>query len=250
MKIIIIILIMFFYGCSLNTITPVGRDTKSFRATPAWSLVNALSKGNINKANKILRDDSTLVNFKEPNYGNSVLFWAVLNDYEQAVSCLLKHGANVNDRNNKAISILHICIQYTNCESDVLKLLLENQPSNNVSQIIKNEALFVAGGYCLDKAKLLIEYKADPTCKISDPELSLVDEKITPFASALLVQNYDVIEYYLFDLKLSPELASFQSFEGETITMLNQLKEDFAKSRYDPYLQKRIKRLIEFIEKN
>lgn len=71
-------------------------DINIFRDTPVWELALAVKKQEIQIIKKILQKEPELVNFQEPRYGASLLFWAIGMEKYNSAEVLLKCGANPN----------------------------------------------------------------------------------------------------------------------------------------------------------
>lgn len=72
------------------------RDIEIFNQTPAWGLVKAIDKNNIEVIKLIIKNDTSLLNYQEPTFGISPLQRAVGSRRYEATKLLLELGANPN----------------------------------------------------------------------------------------------------------------------------------------------------------
>ncbi|QOW61636.1 ankyrin repeat domain-containing protein [Treponema pedis] len=67
-----------------------------FKDTPAWELVKAVNSQNIKKIKQICSEHKELINYREPLYGTSLLYWAIGSSKYNSAEILLKNGADPN----------------------------------------------------------------------------------------------------------------------------------------------------------
>lgn len=65
-----------------------------FKDTPAWELAKAVNSQNIKKINQICSEHKELINYREPLYGTSLLYWAIGSSKYNSAEILLKNGAD------------------------------------------------------------------------------------------------------------------------------------------------------------
>ena len=73
-----------------------GWDYRLFQDTPAWELAKAVQDGRVGRIKSIIQEDSTLINYQEPRFGETLLMLAIWNDDYKSFITLLENNANVN----------------------------------------------------------------------------------------------------------------------------------------------------------
>jgi len=254
------IIILIFTACILECCTSPfsqnhqkkvynGIDAELYKDTPAWQLVRALDNGRFELAKEKIRKDSSLANFVEPVYGNSVLFWAALNSNEKAVELLLNNGARVNMCNFFGESPLEMAAFYNPCESNILQMMLKHQPKNDsMSLYLRNEALVSASSNCLNFVKLLVSNKANPSW-ISKKDKTF--NALTPLSESVVQKKFDIVEYYLIDLGVDPSIGSITTIDGDTISITELLQKSYKVERTfgQEETRQRISKILDFLEK-
>lgn len=244
------------FGCCTSCINQThhkkvynGIDAALYQDTPSWDLVHAMDIGNWEQAKEEIKKDSSLANFIEPNYGNSVLFWAALNSNEKAVELLLSSGAEVNKGNFSGDSPLEMAAFYNPCESHILGMLLTHQPGeDSLTSYFRNEALVLASKKCLNNVKLLIDSGADPNW-ISKTETPL--KTLTPLSASVVREKFDIAAYYLIELGVNPSTGSITSIDGDTILITELLQKSYNVIRtFDQEkTRQQIQKILDFLEK-
>jgi ankyrin repeat protein len=204
--------------------------------------------GNLSKATEEINKDSSLANFIEPKYGNSLLLWAVLNNNEKAVELLLKSGAVVNKFNFFGDSPLEVSALYNTCDSEILQILLKYQPiDDSLTIYIRNEALINASKNCLNNVKLLVKNNANPLWISKKGE---VFNSISPLAMSVIQEKYDITEYYLFELGIDPSSGNIINSKENTILMIDILQKSYsAKRTFDQEkTRQQIQKILDYIK--
>lgn len=67
-----------------------------FKDTPAWKLAVTVKIEDIESLSRIVKENPSLLNYQEPNYGVSILLWAVGVEKYKSAETLLKYGADPN----------------------------------------------------------------------------------------------------------------------------------------------------------
>ena len=119
-------------------------DVRIYEGTPAWKLAQAVNKQDARKIASIAEKSPELLNYQDPKFGATLLYWAVGMEKYEAVEAMLKAGANPD-----VIATAH-----------------------------GGTALYLAAGYSFidtqakkdpKYVKLLLEYGADPDIGYIDP---------------------------------------------------------------------------------
>lgn len=110
-----------------------GWDYRLFQGTPAWELAKAVQDGRICKIKSILQEDSTLINYQEPRFGETLLMLAIWNDDYKSFITLLESNADVNiyDRYDGTSAIILTC-EYNLGVKYVQKLLEYGANPNDI----------------------------------------------------------------------------------------------------------------------
>ena len=164
-----------FYYCS-NIYQPkemLGDDIRLFRNSPVWELAKAVNNENIEKINRLIKDKDVPIDFQEPRFGQTLLFWATYVGREKAVEALLKLGADPNLQDHyygdNAIIVASDFSYYSDdwCRSHLLKLMLKYGGDPNSINFIKQNKnggrygghtpLTKASSACLAKVKILVD---------------------------------------------------------------------------------------------
>lgn len=161
----------FLYSFSYDT------TVLRFKNTKAWPLVKAVYKEDLITIEKILNKDASLVNFKEPEFGETLLMLCVQLDLKKSARLLLAKGADPNladdyDGENAVIKSSGYGRDF-DVNTGMLELLLDNGGDPNSEEVgvrregnwTRNTPLQKAAGCSLEKVKLLLEAGADMNYK-------------------------------------------------------------------------------------
>ena len=110
-----------------------GWDYRLFQDTPAWELAKAVQDGRICKIKSILQEDSTLINYQEPRFGETLLMLAIWNNDYKSFITLLESNADVNiyDKYDGTSAIILTC-EYNLGVKYVRKLLEYGANPNDI----------------------------------------------------------------------------------------------------------------------
>ena len=110
-----------------------GWDYRLFQDTPAWELAKAVQDGRICKIKSILQEDSTLINYQEPRFGETLLMLSIWNDDYKSFITLLESNADVNiyDKYDGTSAIILTC-EYNLGVKYVQKLLEYGANPNDI----------------------------------------------------------------------------------------------------------------------
>ena len=82
---------IFLHGGKLS-----GKEYELFQNTPAWKLAKAVRSADEDKVKEILSEDSNLINYQEPKYGETLLMLTIKKQEYDSFMILLRNGADVN----------------------------------------------------------------------------------------------------------------------------------------------------------
>ena len=199
LKYLFLLLIITILSCSERK-DYLGGDIRLWKNTEAWELAKCISKNDFGKAEKILSQEQIGIDYREPKYGETLLFWAVWNEDIDAVKFLISHGANPNAHDTyNGESPIAIASDYF-IRSDILSYLLEHGGNPN-DYVKENEALSYspsvktplirAAFTSLEKTKMLVKAGADVNF--------FVEPGYTPLVSAERKTTLEVVEFLLFE---------------------------------------------------
>ncbi|MEG2181110.1 MAG: ankyrin repeat domain-containing protein [Bacteroidales bacterium] len=178
-------------------------DYRLFQETPAWNLAKAVWDQDTGKIGRIVRQDSSLVNYREDKYGQTLIFIAIQWDHFKSVKALVDNGADINIRDSFNGRTPLIEAGRLNPNLECVRLLIEHGADVNARETEKgmwtykayNTPLSVVARYGgdpevrLDIVKLLVSHGADINYMLGD-SLSILDH-------ALISDHYDIVLYLL-----------------------------------------------------
>lgn len=214
-------------GCHSSNRRLTGYNIKLWKGTPAWKLAKAVQGNDTSKVNRILGKGELSIDYREPTYGESLLYWAIYNNKIETVRFLLSKGANPNlhTRFNGESPITLSC-RYVDIDIEILRLLLAygGNPNDHATEedsitYMRSDRtpLYCAAGSSLDKTKMLIEAGADVN-------MALVNGK-TPLYHALVRNRFDVILYLLRECNVDPTDTFVVTMKGDTLEFLDLLND-------------------------
>lgn len=194
-------------GCMGNVKSPpIGMSPEIFRDTRGWKAALAIMKDDTVSLNKELEKHSDLATLKDPYYGFSLLFTAVLNDRIKSTEKLLRSGFDPNLVNDtvygEGTTPIMCAAYYSDISPRILELLLKfggNPDSKQrfslrmidynteVQDTINRHAITDASGTDLEKVKLLLNYGADVNPK----------EGLSPLYMAIALDRMEIALYLL-----------------------------------------------------
>jgi len=179
--ILTVYILSFLTGCSANPKTEDVRyrvdNVKIFQNTPAWELAQAVNKQNTKRIEQIVEKTPEILNYKDPMYDITLLFWAIGTEKMNSAEALLRLGANPNIISSHFdFSILYLAAGYSWIDTQVIKdpkfvkLLLDydadpdlgyvGNDSSNISASVPTP-LMRSIGCGIEKTKALVEAGAD-----------------------------------------------------------------------------------------
>lgn len=214
-------------GCHSSNRRLTGYNIKLWKGTPAWKLAKAVQGNDTSKVNRILGKGELSIDYREPTYGESLLYWAIYNNKIETVGFLLSKGANPNlhTRFNGESPITLSC-RYVDIDIEILRLLLSygGNPNDHATEEDSitymrsgRTPLYCAAGSSLDKTKMLIEAGADVNMALVKGD--------TPLYNALLGNRFEVILYLLRECDVDPTDTFVVTIKGDTLEFLDLLND-------------------------
>lgn len=202
-------------GCTGNGEYQI-HDVRIYKDTPAWTLAKAVNKENTSEIEKLILRTPELLNYQDPKYGATLLYWSVGKDYYESAKKLLELGADPNIKTTYSIeTALFLANGYLwhdnsfNQDPKFVKLLLENGADPNIPfggyadqekksvTPIGATPLMASINTGIEKTKALI----DSGCDINQKDKygktaatrSLLDEDYIEYAYLLIVVNKAIV---------------------------------------------------------
>ncbi|MEC4050939.1 hypothetical protein OX284_015995 [Flavobacterium sp. SUN046] len=209
-KLILIIVINIFYQSFAFKIIPNRYDFENFNNTPLWSLAQSIRNDNINEMYKIIKATNPNVDFKEPNYQQTLLALAIYNNKPNTFIELLKIGANPNiilgEDNDSSPLICTIESTY-DCNLFFVENLLKYGANPNMQIMNPKKRYLFNNSFpliksinrderCLNMIKLLVDNGADINCCYKQDYRNdcqgVIDE-------CLLFKNMAALKYFVIE---------------------------------------------------
>ena len=210
--IVILLLLLHLYLCMESCGQKENRYVTYFKQTAAYNLAKAIEKNDLEKVEVLIKQDSTLLQLTEPEFGINVLALAINVESFESFEKLLELGADPNFLNlfTKS-SVLMTSIRPFGSslewrdDNRYAELLLQYgaDPEYAVEKFFigekrrvwPNSPLMKASRLNLEMVRILIKFGADPFRKLGQ-------EQQTPFGAALSRSRYDIIYYFIDTLEV------------------------------------------------
>ena len=185
---------------------PIGMSPEIFRNTPGWKAALAIMKDDTVAIEKELDKHGDLKALRDPYYGSSLLFTAVLNNRIKSTEKLLKSGFDPNlvtdTLYGEGTTPIIAAAYYSDISSKILELLLQfgGDPDSKqrfsirmidyateVQDTINRHAITDAARRDINKVKLLLSYGADINPK----------EGLSPLYMAVALDKMEIALYLL-----------------------------------------------------
>ena len=161
-------------------------NVKIYKNTPAWELAKAVKQQNVKKIARIAAATPELLDYQDPVYGSTLLYWSVGMEKYESAEALLKAGANPNIISDyEGGTALYRAAGYSFIDSDAkkdakyVKLLLQYGADPNIGYVgserdnsteIGTTPLMESILCGIDKTKALVEAGADINYRTQDGE--------------------------------------------------------------------------------
>lgn len=181
-------------------------DIEVFKDTPVWELAKAIDKHDIKEVETLLKKHPNWVNYQEPKYGISLLYWTIFNSprkwdeyfYEES-KLLITYGANPYQLDQEGHFPLQQAADIHKGSKRFIELCLSSQHTAELSDSLKkkllNETLIKACGKLweeVESVKLLVESGADVN-------YFNADSTATPVSESLVHDNMNTAKYLIID---------------------------------------------------
>jgi ankyrin repeat protein len=208
------LIIFFLFSLSFSSCAQENRYVAAFKDTKAYPLAKAVEREDLDEIERLVRQDSALMEFANPVSGSNVLILSINTEKYESFKKLLELGANPNFINPYTKhSVLIDAIQPFGSQFEwrkdnrYIELLLEYgaNPNYAVEHDFTNEKghhiratspLMEASSLDLEAVKLLVKHGADPNKR-------LAENQSTGFSIAVRRGKIDIINYYLDSLDVN-----------------------------------------------
>ncbi len=205
-----------FISCSTSTDnTSLKRFKGEYR-----KIAKAVEKEDTLAIKKIVKAKELNVNYQEPEFGGTLLMWAVDNNKYASSKVLLKLGANPNLKSfdNKTSALMFSAKKYET--SDYLKLLLEyggnaNDFSDFQGVNYLRTPLIAASSTRLESVKILIEAGAN---------VNYMSHHQTALRIAIDSKYIDIARYLIIEKDAKFNMPLGTTIHGDTIYIINSLR--------------------------
>lgn len=164
--IIPIVTVVYIYSCLnafLNIATgPSGRSIENFENTPVYEFAQAIDDDDVDRLKCLLENKpSDLdINYISKPWNMTLMEWALINNKQNSLECLLKYGANPFFYNHDRLGDdCTFVMAIERCEIDVLNSIFRFSSIDSVPPIVSGTALTDAYSKCPEALALLFEKK-------------------------------------------------------------------------------------------
>ena len=242
--------VIVFFSCQVPKEKMTGRNIRLWQDTPAWELAKAVRAGNTSRVNEILLKDRINIDYREPKYGQSLLFWAIWHNKTDMVQFLLSKGANPNLHDYfDGQSPIALAAGYYGEDIKMLRLLLEyggdpndhTLDSDSVTDMRSmSTPLINAATNDLEKVKLLIKAGADLNLAI--------EPGCPPLYSAITSNRADVIRYLVMEQKADFRQVFVVTIQGDTLDFKDLLSKLMMRSSKDKESAKELSYVYDYLK--
>ncbi|MEC4050938.1 hypothetical protein OX284_015990 [Flavobacterium sp. SUN046] len=274
-KLILIIVINIFYQSFAFKIIPNRYDFENFNNTPLWSLAQSIRNDNINEMYKIIKAMNPNVDFKDPNYQQTLLALAIYNNKPNTFIELLKIGANPNiilGEDNDTSPLICAINTIKECNIFYVENLLKYGANPNMQIMNPKKGYLFNNSFplinaistdlrCLNLVKLLVNNGADINCCYKQVYSvkceGVIDE-------CLMVKNMAALKYFVIEKNIKiPDSIFIYAINKKNERVYNLLdilrSEEFALDDFEDekkifkisyeMLRKERDEIIEFLKK-
>ena len=214
MKNILILLLIHLSlsSCAFESEMP-GYRFSNFENTKAWDLAKAVKDNSAERVKKILNSKKVNVDFKDPQFHETLLSLAVVNQKNNAIIELLKAGADPNELVGEQDETPFInAIRFNeNCDLFYVQTLLKYGANPNLEihnpkmgyHFTNSFPLLVAinnldnnGNSCLNLVKLLVNKGANMNSCYAQDYAEICEGVIT---ESLTANNFEALKYFVIE---------------------------------------------------
>lgn len=194
-----------------------GGDIRLYKNTYAKELAKAVMDEDIDEINELLKLNPSLVNFREPKFGENLLIFSIKNLKYKSTEALLINGAdpNLKDDCNGESAMTVACNFGPNYEdlTEYVRLLLKYKGNPNIVIKTGESALIEASNTSLESLKLLLKAGANVNYYIP---LDSLYAGTTALTKAAMFNQIEIVKY-LIDNGADICLSKKTTLSGDTI---------------------------------
>lgn len=227
-----ILLLFIMSTCIVNRRS--ARLLQNFNNTPVWELAQAVNHQSVWKINFLCKKHPEWINYQEPIYGMTLLYWSVGANKYSSAEALLKNGADpdviTSDSKNTALLLACGYLWDDMCFTDTTKyiaLLLKYgaNPNLGYGEVVLESGLIptskkgstplmevvvpgiIRNSSGVKKARVLVEYGANINTKLKSGE--------TAASIALLQADYSLAYYLIVELHANITEVCYDSTQDD-----------------------------------
>jgi len=252
---VLLLIVTNLMGCSTNENYRVD-DIRVFENTPVWKLAKAIDKHDIKEVEKLLKKNPDWVDYQEPEYGVTLLYWTIFNTpskrsweetFYKESKLLIAYGANPYQLNQSGYFPLQKAADIYKESKQFIELCLSSEQTKDLSDSVKkfmlNETLLVACGRVkpeeVESVKLLVEHGANVN-------YFNADSTATPFCESITHGNMNTAKYLIMEQGAEYDIYVKRMVDGVKMSMLKRLLDlDYSE---EPEKQKLKEELVLWIE--
>lgn len=193
-----------------------------WKETPIWEFAKAISEGDTINANLLFERTPIDIDYREPRYGASLLFWAIEDQNIVIVEYLLNKGANPNLHDTwTGNSPIRWATVHTDGNTDILEIILNygGNPNEYVkpNEPIRYEAaelgtpLTFESNFDLNVVKLLVEAGGNVNFCTEQ------EQGHTALYGSISRNKADILKYLLIDCHADYTKCYVKTFQGDSI---------------------------------
>jgi hypothetical protein len=164
--IIIVIIGVYFYSL-LNAFFdiatgPSGRSIKNFEKTPVYEFALAIDDDDVDRLKYLLENKppDLDINYISRPWKLTLMGWALINDKQNSLECLLKYGANpFLHKQGRTTDECTFIMAIERCKIDVLNSIFRFSSIDSIPPMVAGSALTYAYSNCPEALTLLFENK-------------------------------------------------------------------------------------------
>ena len=213
----------------MNTQNLTGRDVRIFKDTPVWDAAIAIRDNDTLKLRQLLKGQpKSILEFKEPFFGQTLLNWSVYRDSYSSVKVLANLGADPNIKANDSTSaIINAADKF---DTSYLELMIKiGGDVNAIANIDEPQRIrtpiIASAGNCLESVRILVNNGANANYIHRTTRGNIGGENIqSALISSCSNNRIDIVKYLLIDVGIDFNYVFSTTLEGKPQNILYYLR--------------------------